>query len=809
MFERVFIAHRWTRVCRYLVRNRVLQITGKLIALVREVNLFRQYPSTDRQIRYQGYATRLYICLLSVSVGTLAVYTMLSESTHRGTVFHPTESEHLRLAQAYPSSLSCLCTSISIPYSTFISIEPHYHQLCSSDLISSQWILYTYSAHDVGSYILDYRYHAARQFQTLAMFCEQTRQMTTDAMQNFLQTRWVSSQAMGEHEFQVQIDFLFHQWNSSTVDQYNQTIELILVTNQANQLMNRQNVYFYIDRNPAKTTVGPRQYDGCNCAFFSTCRTLMSIFDHNSDIPIDTVVYEIPNFFVGCFLIEALFASTLECFYNRTCMLGLDQYLDASLRQSLNFPALDASLNSPYETVQSLINRLLIDSWSWNVNFSSYYDVCAPYLCTFEYQSRNRLGDVIGTIIGVFGGLSIGFRMLILAGLRLSETVKQRGCSTVSVRSIRRLFSCANEQQARHRLHLILVALALGVLYLLSAFTPQLITIETKTPSLEVYKDLNKHFSTSLHCSCSQISIQYRLFLDVTATFHPACSRDFVSELWVVYYSPHGGFYQNITLEYGYSAAGQLQALVSLCRLAKSIVNNAVSQLLASDFINAEVLSTDALDTRIQTVINTFKTTLPSAVVSSLSLIRETTAANMIMTTFYSNWQFATPSNFTNGWEAHTIPVQFPGCDCGLSPKCVKKIDGVWIGCYILEAFLQSTFECLYDQQCADRTHTYEALNTTLNPSRFSINSTFGLVFNELMIEALMQDVTYDSYFAACAPSFCVHSYIDQSNLVRGMTTLISLYGGLVIICQLLALILYKLCRHCSREVHPMIRWRM
>ena len=279
-----------------------------------------------------------------------------------------------------------------MPYSTFISIEPHYHQLCSSDLVSSQWILYTYSAHNVGSYILDYRYHAARQFQTLALFCDQSRQVITDAMQNFLQTRWVSSQVMHEPEFQAQIDFLFHQWNSSTVNQYNQTLELIFVTSQANQLMNRQNVFFHIGVNSSETTISPRRYDECNCAYSPTCRTSMSIFSYDLDTSIATVLYQIPNFFVGCFLIEALFASTLECFYDRTCMLGLDQYLNSSLRQSLNFPALDASLSSPYETVQSLVNRLLVDTWSWNVNYSSYYDACAPYSCTFEYRSPNRLG---------------------------------------------------------------------------------------------------------------------------------------------------------------------------------------------------------------------------------------------------------------------------------------------------------------------------------------------------------------------------------------------------------------------------------
>ena len=63
----------------------------------------------------------------------------------------------------------------------------------------------------------------------------------------------------------------------------------------------------------------------------------------------------------------------------------------------------------------------------------------------------------------------------------------------------------------------------------------------------------------------------------------------------------------------------------------------------------------------------------------------------------------------------------------------------------------------------------------------------------ELMIEALTHEISYTNYFAQCAPSACVHSYIDQSNLLEGITTLISLYGGLVIICRLLALIIFKL----------------
>jgi hypothetical protein len=39
-------------------------------------------------------------------------------------------------------------------YLTFITIEPHYHQLCSSDLVYEEWIIYGLSQSVLNS--LDY-----------------------------------------------------------------------------------------------------------------------------------------------------------------------------------------------------------------------------------------------------------------------------------------------------------------------------------------------------------------------------------------------------------------------------------------------------------------------------------------------------------------------------------------------------------------------------------------------------------------------------------------------------------------------------
>jgi hypothetical protein len=120
-----------------------------------------------------------------------------------------------------------------------------------------------------------------------------------------------------------------------------------------------------------------------------------------------------------------------------------------------------------------------------------------------------------------------------------------------------------------------------------------------------------------------------------------------------------------------------------------------------------------------------------------------------------------------------------------------------------MEVSSQSKLECLYEQGCIGQTNASQPLNNTAQPSRFPINSTFEEVFNELMLEELFPGWLYEDYFLQCVPTLCFWSYLNQSNLIEGITILISLYGGLVIICELIAAIIVKLFRCRSVRVTP------
>ena len=129
-------------------------------------------------------------------------------------------------------------------------------------------------------------------------------------------------------------------------------------------------------------------------------------------------------------------------------------------------------------------------------------------------------------------------------------------------------------------------------------------------------------------------------------------------------------------------------------------------------------------------------------------------------------------------------------------------------GCYPLEALLQSTLRCLYNQTCIYRitlTNTYKALNIfDLAASRFDLHMTIESIVNQLMVEEYANSMSYESYFDQCAPSSCSYSYVDRTNLFDGITSLIALYGGLVIVCRLLTKVVIFVLRDKIRRIMPM-----
>ncbi|CAF4177164.1 unnamed protein product, partial [Rotaria sordida] len=452
------------------------------------------------------------------------------------TIHQPSEFQFKELEKIYSSNLYCSCSTVSMNYSTFMTIEPYFHQVCLSDLISDAWINYIMGDSVLNDYfgILDFRNSGVFQFQLLSMLCQHAQQTVNISMKTFLQTQFLSSQVISQNRFETKVNSSINDWKSETIGQFLQTIKIFQAVSHGNQLMSDQ-FHYFIDSNDTKMNLEVRKYFNCSCILSSSCLMSIGLFEGDPSWELYMTFFIVPNFFLGCSQIEGLMKSTLECFYNLSCMLTLDRYFDRSLGSSFYFSNLNENLNSPNETIESIINKLMIDSWTSNSSFSSYYNICSPSSCTYEYISRNDLFFVITTILGIFGGLSLGLKLLIIIILRFIENKINNNFFNGFITMIKNLFVCNTEQRLINRLHFIFLLLILYLLFIFSAFKPKSVTVQIKKPSLSNYKDLLKDHSYSLQCSCSQISIPYETFLNIEPHFHDLCSSQFISDEWIYY----------------------------------------------------------------------------------------------------------------------------------------------------------------------------------------------------------------------------------------------------------------------------------
>ena len=794
-------------LCPFLVSVLLQQIKRTLKKLLIELNIFKRRGSDEQQVYYQRMATRCYISILTVSLTILTFYSLLAAELHLESIRNPTESDYNLLEQTYTDQLSCPCTSISMNYSTFVNIEPQYHQVCSSDLVSTEWMNYNSIQNNDFFYELDdYRSLAASYFKLLSTLCRSAKKTVDDALRTYFQAQFVSSRVISRQLFESQVNESINNWQSSTTQRFLSTIQLTEVMHFGNQLLNnwaREEIYMNGDS--VAIAFYPIYFNNCSCAVSRICRVVLSIYRLSNVIGAPILLFSIPNFFTGCLPVDSLLQSTLECFYNLSCMIEIDQHVYSPRGAAFNFSALDPNRNWPNEIVKSIVNKLLIDFWNTNISFAAFYKQCAPLICTYEYIGRNNLFSVIVTIIGVVGGLSLGFKIPILVILRLVEKVMHDFSCRGFARMIKNVLICQTEHRIISRLHFIMLVVVLGGIYSFSISSLQSITAQTIEPSLPTYRTLAKQFPDSLQCSCSEVSIKYQSFVDITPRFHHICSSEFVSDRWIEYLN--GDVYVSTRFpptDFRTSATAQFQLLASLCQLSERTVRDSLSQLMTNNLINTQILSSDQLDQQLQQIIDEFQSTTPKVFLNTLNLIREMIGANMLMSMLRTNWKFISDSVINLGWTIHTETVAYGECDCGLSRKCIQPSRGMMVGCYPIEALLQTTLECFYDQQCIDSDGHFPKLNiSSLEISPFNMNTTIESMLNHLMVEEYLSNISYATYFSECAPSSCTYSYIGYPSTIDTMTSLISLYGGVVIITQCIAVISTKLWFHCKHRVHP------
>ncbi|CAF4909751.1 unnamed protein product [Rotaria sp. Silwood1] len=133
----------------------------------------------------------------------------------------------------------------------------------------------------------------------------------------------------------------------------------------------------------------------------------------------------LPGLVVGCSPYEGLRMSTLECFFSSTCISTILTYLEYYTQMDgsppINFvPPTDLPLSiSPLDnstpsrflkntSIGTLLNEFFIEEWTYKISYEDYFAACAPTSCTFKYVTHNNILYVATSILGLYGGLTIG-----------------------------------------------------------------------------------------------------------------------------------------------------------------------------------------------------------------------------------------------------------------------------------------------------------------------------------------------------------------------------------------------------------------
>ena len=400
-------------------------IALKIKERILQFNLFESKLSwTDAERRQiEILTTRLYLILLSLCIALASIYTSSILQTQIFTMKNPSIETFEKLSNdpRYSATLECPCRNLTIPYNRFIQIPLRSHQICTSDFVvsNSQWLKdFSPFMFDNNYPYNDFRRFIVPQFRALASLCHIVKDTLTDALSSFMNSTIISEQAESYESVQSKVTSAVTQFQLSTMGTFKTRF------NQVREMVNSNRfVSFTLSNSYLSDTlwkVGsitdideylPRFYGNgtCSCDKSPVCSS--PACDDQCDLP---------GFRVGCYAIESLLQSTLECLYDIAC---INRMIPNDIISTMVFHALDPALSSPTATVQSLLDNLMIDEWRPNFTYDRYYTACAARYCTYSLTQRFDSVYVFTTIMGLSGGLTVVLKLILPYGVKLARHV--------------------------------------------------------------------------------------------------------------------------------------------------------------------------------------------------------------------------------------------------------------------------------------------------------------------------------------------------------------------------------------------------
>ena len=225
-------------------RFRIKYVKGKIWEFIRCLNLFGNQRFGAPQLDRQRFTTRIFVFLMIGLTVLIGFYICISEHILTIKVNHPSLTTYEELNTRFHDSLICPCSEFSIPYGNFLNITYNLHQICSSDLVSKEWLEFTslidmnHITNELRTALMrDFRSWGMRYFQLLASYCITIKQRIDTTIIRFLQTRWIINRMIQRSTFLEHINEAHQTFVNSLIQDFARTQQWLIMAVHVNQFL--------------------------------------------------------------------------------------------------------------------------------------------------------------------------------------------------------------------------------------------------------------------------------------------------------------------------------------------------------------------------------------------------------------------------------------------------------------------------------------------------------------------------------------------------------------------------------------------
>lgn len=331
------------------------------------------------------------------------------------TVNEPSEERFEYLKSIYEDSIQCSASQISVEYVSIIKIFYSTHQICKSDFLKKNFIFCLFKEADLPFIQDDFRSQSVSFFHLLNSLCYLTGKVLTDSLIEFDRTLLINSRILSRREFESQVQSIIIEFKQKLPTNFMLSLKLFQDYVQENQLItlsasNWKFVARYKRHGDLVSSIPVIRSD-CSCATSNLCFELAKLYiDKNRTLTIQ-------GFQLGCTPLDSVLSSTLQCFYQQSCINDLMYSFKIPLNiTTIQLHKTQFALNL---TIETLVKNLFIEQWNSTTNYSNYYTQVHPTQCLYSHAKRNQLLHVIIDILGLYGGLTAALYFLVPKMIRL------------------------------------------------------------------------------------------------------------------------------------------------------------------------------------------------------------------------------------------------------------------------------------------------------------------------------------------------------------------------------------------------------